>query len=234
MVIAENSPKEKSLTMTAEVPTFQTATADPLAALHAERDVVLAEIERFRKVDEARQAAERELASLDAEQASIDAAEMDAWSDWAATCDGPPPSPRTQARDALARLRVAAAASLAGALNGVTAVAARRMALNAEFRRLGDEIFEVRVEKLLVEAADLHETASEAARTLISSAQRLDATLDAFLLSRADAMTAANHARVKATTGAINALEAMKRPEIVGDPNERGRIAAEVRRMLDE
>ena len=212
---------------------FPTTETDPLAALFAERDAIEAELARLRKVDEARQAAERDLAGLEAEQTAIDESEKSAWSAWSETCDGPAPSPRIAEREALAHKRVAAAASLASAVNGARAVEPRQLALNADFRRINDAIFAEKVARLTVEAADLHKAACDAVRVLLAGAERSDAIRDALFACRTEAMNSHNEARAAITTSAINSIESMVRPDLVGDINERARIAAEVKRDLD-
>ncbi len=47
-------------------------------------------------------------------------------------------------------------------------------------------------------------------------------------------MNSHNEARAAVTTAAIDLIEAMVRPDLVGDINERARIAAEVKRELDQ
>ncbi len=134
--------------MTAEVLPFPATETDPLAALYAERDAVEAEFARFQKVDEARLSAERDLAAS-GRRAGRDRLRPKkppgrALGDYAAR--GPTPvAAHSRAREALARKRVAAAASLASAVNGAKAVEPRQLALNADFRRISDEIFAEKV-----------------------------------------------------------------------------------------
>ena len=220
--------------MTAEVLPFQPATTDPLAALYAERDAVQAELARFQKVDDARVSAERELARLDEEQAAIDEAERADWSAWAPTCEGPTPSPRTEAREALARKRVAAAASLASAVNGAKAVEPRPLALNAEFRRISDEIFEARVAQLVDrgQSSACRGVRGGEGLPVRRPADRRYSRRALRLPNRGNEL--GNEARAAVTTAAIDQIEAMVRPDLIGDINERARIAADVKRELDQ
>ena len=104
--------------------------------LGARRAELIAEASRLGKVAEARAAAERRLADLDAEQMAIDQAEREQKM-WAATAGGPPPSPRTKEREDIAHRRVLIAGDLQAATLGQQAVEPRLATLNAELRELG-------------------------------------------------------------------------------------------------
>ena len=71
----------------------------PPEALSARRAELMAETGKLNRVAQAREAAERALAELDAAQSSLDESEKEAWREWALNdAEGPPPSPRTQER----------------------------------------------------------------------------------------------------------------------------------------
>jgi hypothetical protein len=78
---------------------------DDLARLLARRDELMGEFARLPKVENARAGAEARLAEVDAEQGALDEDEREAWRAWAERAEGPPPSPRTKEREAIARKR---------------------------------------------------------------------------------------------------------------------------------
>ena len=206
---------------------------DATAGILARRDSVRAELERFAKIDNARTGAESALAEVAEAAAKIDEAEAESYRLWAMDPDMPRPTPLYTEREALAKRRTLAEADVAAARNGAAAVESRRLALGRELAHIADELFAARVAKSASAAYEAHKTAVELADEFTAAVMRLDGIRDALFAARAEATNAQNAARIKATTDAIDALELAQRPDLIGDPMARARIAAEAKARLD-
>ncbi len=131
------------------------------------------------------------------------------------------------------RAHVLAAADLAAAQNGARAVEPLQAKLNAELRATGDSIFALRVSQLADEGRKANEVAHEIAAELVEALMRLHALKDALFAARNQAMYGKNNGLVEALTTALDALEALKPPQPVGDPFERASIATKIKAGLD-
>ena len=206
---------------------------DALDALMSRRAACMAEAAKLRKVADARAVIEARLSALDAEQAALDEAERAQWRAWAANdAEGPPPSPLTDERAAIASERALAAPALAAALNGEKAVLPRLEALHAELRAIGVKLFEHHVEAMLDEAAEVNLAVHEAAASLRALCEQADGLRAAFIEATARAVNGADSERADALRGGLNQIERLARPSLLGDAGSMARHAAEYRRRL--
>ena len=167
------------MTVMAKVVALKSEAPDAFAAKRAE---LMAEAARLNKVAQARAVIERRLAELDADQAALDEAEREAWRVWAQNdAEGPPPSPRMQEREGIARRRALLAGDLTGALNGQKAVAPRLAALNAELHDLMLKVFARRVDALIAEAEEVNRSVHAAAKAYLSVCEQADGLRDAVI-----------------------------------------------------
>jgi hypothetical protein len=76
-----------------------------------------------------------------------------AWRTWVERAEGPPPSLRTNEREAIARKRVLAAGDLASAPNGMRAVEPRLAKFQSQLREMAEALYQDAVEERVAEAA---------------------------------------------------------------------------------
>jgi hypothetical protein len=202
---------------------------DPLESRRAE---LSAEAGKLNKVAQARGEIERRLAELDAEQAQIDEAERAAWRAWANDAEGPPPSPRTEARERIAQARALLARDLTGAMNGEKAVAPRLAALHAELRQIGVEHYERRLDALIAEAEAVNAAVHNAAQAFVAVAEQADGLRDSVVAELERAAVGNDRDREAALRAAFAHIDGFAQPKMAGDPASRSRHAASFRRRL--
>ncbi len=146
--------------------------ADAIAALEAQRDVVLAEMARIDKVGAAVAIAEQTLAAVSVEEQGPLDAERVEWISWAHDQKGrPTPEPKTAERADPARRRAVATDSLSAARNAEAAVAGRRSELQHDPRTIGDALYTEKVNAIAAEASAANLTAPELGAELLPLTQ---------------------------------------------------------------
>ncbi len=203
------------------------------AALRRRRAALEADLARLGEISNRFQIAQQALGALDEEAAKIDRGERDAWDEWARSAEGPPPSPLSAKREALAHEREHAAADLVAARNAEQGVEQRRHELVAELRGVTNGLFAIEVERMVAEAAGFEEKLREAERAFVAAAVEIDGRRDALYAARVAETNAKNEMRVVALTAAIDRVQAIKGfGEFLADPKERDCLAAEAKRRL--
>jgi hypothetical protein len=205
---------------------------EPPDALEERRVELMGEAAKLNKVAEARAKVEQQLAALDGDQAIIDAAERTAWHEWAETAEGPPPSPMTAQREAIAQRRVLLAGDLRSAMNGETAIAPRLQTLHAELTEVMVALYQRRVDALLREAEELNEAVHEKAKAFVAICQQSDGLRDAVVEALARLVAGNDDRREPILRAAFSRIEGFKGPKMAGDPEARSRHAADYHRRL--
>ncbi len=77
--------------------------------------------------------------------------------------------------------------------------------------------------QLVDQAGAAHVEVCESAKAFLAGGPAIDGIRDALYTCRTEAMSARNEARASVTTAAIDAIEAMVRPDLIGDLNARAR-----------
>ncbi len=201
-----------------------------IAALEAQRDVVLAEITRINKVGAALAVAVQTLAAVSAEEQALLDAERVEWISWAHDQEGrPTPEPKTAERADLARRRAVATDSLSAARNAEAAVAGRRSELQHALRRVDDAIYTEKVNAIAADASAANVKAHELAAELVGVSQAFEAARLALVRARAKHASNGNTAKGAAIAEAAAVVERLARPTLAGKATD---LDAEVDRVL--
>jgi hypothetical protein len=185
-----------------------------VADLLAERQRVIAELERLSAIDAQVGEAESAVATIDRAIATLDTEERSGAEAWAKGGVGEPPSPRNAERAGLVKRRLELQSDVDSAHNRVGATMPRRTELNAELRRLDHLLFAEKLHAALEEARHLDARAHELAEEMRGPIGRVIALRFA-LMRRQDGD---NRAEQRLIGESIDVLNGFQMPELGANP----------------
>jgi DNA repair exonuclease SbcCD ATPase subunit len=213
--------------MTATLHHIRPAEPDPLAELHAERERLGRELDRFAVVDERHSAAEARLAEIDAAMGALDRADCEAVETWAAAAEGEPPAPLLAERKALLARRLDVEAERQGAEIAVAAVLAKRTSIIHAMNAVGARIRERQVVQALDEARRVHGEALALAADVGLKMMRLEGLRQALTDGQGEAAKRRDQSQEATFRAALGEVEKCRLPSLMADPATVARFAAE-------
>jgi hypothetical protein len=218
--------------MTATVHHIRPVEPDALAELHAERERLSRELQRFVVVDERRNAADAKIGEVDAALGALDRADRQAIEAWAETAEGAAPEPLLAERKALLARRLDAEAERQAAEVAVAAVAGKRTALIHAMNAVGARIRERQVAAALEQARGLHAEVVTMAADVGARMMKIEALRQFLTEAQAEAANRRDEAQTATFRAALGEVGTLRAPDVLGDPATVAKYAAEWRGML--